>query len=70
MSTNQKYSARIHSRRQLASVDTYVSSCVKQLNSIGERYTEALPQVSEACLNMISMLELIKAVIIKVRESI
>ena len=70
MSTNQKYSARIHSRRQLTSIDNHLKACLGMLNNLGIAYQEALPQVSEACINMITMIDLVKGMAAKVRENL
>lgn len=70
MPTNQKYSARIHSRRQLLSINTHIASSINQLTDIGDRYIEALPKVKLACDEMIKMLIMVEAMVIDIRENI
>jgi len=70
MSTNQKYSARIHSRRQLVSIETHLKSCSILLADVGVRYTEAIPIVSSACHEMIMMINMMEAMVNDVRDNI
>jgi len=70
MPTNQKYSARIHTRRQLASINLHLTSCYKQLTDIGFRYNAVLPKVSEACVEMMKLIEMFKDMANKIRDNI
>lgn len=70
MSTNQKYSGRVHSRRQLISVQSHLVAATNQLNTIGQRYAGVLPQVSSGCVEMIKMLDMIKAMVNDLRDNI
>ena len=70
MSTNQKYSVRIHTRRQLVSTVTHLQNASKSLAQIGTRYENALPRVSLACDEMIKMLSMVEALVEDIRENI
>ncbi|GAH01791.1 unnamed protein product [marine sediment metagenome] len=70
MGTNQKYSARIHSRRQLHSIHTHLMSCTNQLADVGVRYGEAAPTVTFACREMIGMLNMVATMVTDVRKNI
>jgi len=70
MPTNQKYSARIHSRRQLTSASEHVRAVFDVLVLVGSRYEEALPQVSVACEKLNEMLVMAESMITGIREII
>jgi hypothetical protein len=70
MPANQKYSTRVHSRRQLGRASEHNQATLKVLSEIGLRYAEALPRVSEACKQMNDMLQMIETMINDIRENI
>jgi len=70
MPTNQKYSTRIHSRRQLTRASDSVKAASLVLCEMIPRYNEALPQVSEACRQLIDMLSMAENMIRDIRENI
>ena len=70
MPTNQKYSARIHSKRQLSSAGEHVRLASDALVSVGSRYEEALPQVSQACDKLNDMMVMAESMISDVKDII
>lgn len=70
MSTNQKYSGRIHARRQLVSIDNHLTSAIKLLTDIGEVYLGAEPKISMACVELIKVLGLCTPMVTKIRDNI
>jgi len=70
MPTNQKYSTRVHSRRQLTRASDNVRAASLVLCEMIPRYAEALPQVSEACRQLIDMLSMAENMIRDIRENI
>jgi len=70
MPTNQKYSARIHSRRQLVRASEHVRDTSMILCDIGSRYETVLPTVSQACEQLNDMLVMCDALIHDIREGI
>jgi len=70
MPTNQKYSTRVHSRRQLTRASDNVRAASLVLCEMTPRYKEALPMVSEACSTLIEMLSMAEEMIRDIRENI
>jgi len=70
MPTNQKYSMRVHSRRQLTRASDNVRAASLVLCEMTPRYKEALPQVSEACSTLIEMLSIAENMIRDIRDNI
>jgi len=70
MSTNQKYSTRLHSKRQLLRVSEHFKSAVGLILEVGTRYQEALPQVSLGCSEMVTMVSMLESMIDDIRENI
>ena len=70
MPTHQKYSTRIHSKRQLGRANEHIQAASKVLCEISPRYVEALPRVSSACNQMIDMLNMVKTMIDDIRNNI
>jgi len=70
MPANQKYSARIHSRRQLGRASEHIQATSKVLSEVGLRYKEALPGVSLACSQMFEMLSMVDSMINDIKENI
>jgi len=67
---NQKYSTRVHSRRQLGRATEHLQEAFKVLQEVGSRYHEALPQIAEGCLKCNDMLDLLKTLIEDMRTNI
>ena len=70
MPANQRYSTRIHSRRQLDRVREHIAAAAKVFSEIQPRYEEALPRVSKACEHLIDMLSMIDALVEDIKENI
>lgn len=70
MPANQKYSIRIHSRRQLGRAREHIAEVDKVLNEVGNRYADALPQIADGCLSIIDMLKMADALIEDMRTNI
>jgi len=70
MGANQKYSTRIHSRRQLGRAREHIVEAEKVLREVGERYAEALPLISKGCIENINMLGMIEELIEDMRTNI
>jgi len=70
MSTNQKYSQRIHSKRQLVLVRDKLDSASFLMADVGSRYSDALPEVSEACATIVSMMNMIEVMVEDIRNHI
>ena len=70
MPANQKYSTRIHSRRQLGRAMEHIEEASKVLKEVGGRYSEALPQISQGCMNCIEMLDMVQSLIEDLRTNI
>lgn len=70
MPANQRYSTRIHSRRQLDRASDHIDAALKVLSELKPRYEEALPRVSQACEQMIDMLSMIDTMVKDIRENI
>ena len=67
---NQKYSTRVHSRRQLSRSIEHLMEASKVLNEVGERYVDALPLISGGCIEVITMLKMVQALIEDMRVNI
>ena len=70
MPTNQKYSTRVHSIRQLKSASEHVRAASIILLEVGLRYKEALPQVSLGCEKLNDMVVMSDAMITDIRDNI
>ena len=70
MPTNQKYSMRVHSRRQLTRASDNIRAASLVLCEISPRYKEALPQVSAACTQLVDMLSISENMIRDIRDNI
>lgn len=70
MAANQKYSTRVHSRRQLGRANEHIQAASKVLYEIMPRYIQALPRVSMACQEMIDMLSMVESMITDIRANI
>jgi len=70
MPTNQKYSARVHSIRQLRSASEHVRAVLTVLCDVGPRYEEALPRVSMACKELNAMMIMAESMITDIRDNI
>jgi len=70
MGANQKYSTRVHTRRQLSRANEHIQAAAKVLCEIRPKYEEALPRVSLACEQMIDMLNMVESMITDIRDNI
>jgi len=70
MPTNQKYSQRVHSRRQLTRASDNIRAASLVLCEMTPRYKEALPVVSEACSTLVEMLSIAENMIRDIRDNI
>lgn len=70
MPANQKYSTRVHSRRQLGRACEHIREATKVLREVGERYSEALPLISQGCSENLNMLGMIESLIEDMRTNI
>lgn len=70
MPTNQKYSNRIHSKRQLGRANEHIQAASKVLCEIAPRYAEAAPRVSLACEPMLDMLAMVESMITDIRDNL
>jgi len=70
MPTNQKYSTRVHSRRQLGRASDHIQAASLVLCEMIPRYKEASPTVSEACSTLIEMLSIAENMIRDIRDNI
>lgn len=70
MAEHQKYSTRVHSRRQLDRAGEHLQAASKVLLEIQPRYELALPRVSAACVEMIQMLTMIENMVEDIRNNI
>jgi len=69
MPTNQKYSKRVHSRRQLGRASEHIQAVLTVLCEIGPRYEEALPRVCMACKELSAMMNMADSMIIDIKEN-
>ena len=63
MGANQKYSGRVHTKRQLGRAVEHVEAIALVLTEVGERYHEAKPIVSAACKEMHSMTSMLQSLL-------
>lgn len=70
MPTNQKYSTRVHSKRQLTRACDHVRNASLVLCELTPRYKDASPQVSEACSTLIEVLSMCENMITDIRDNI
>jgi len=70
MPANQKYSTRIHSRRQLGRSIEHLMEASKVLSEVGQRYSEALPIISNGCIHIVDLLGMVEVLIEDMRTNI
>ena len=70
MPANQKYSTRVHSRRQLTRASDHVKAASLVLCEMKQRYSEALPIVAEGSLHLVEMLTMCEDMINDLRDNI
>ena len=70
MPANQKYSMRIHSRRQLGRACEHIQEATKVLTEVGQRYAEALPLIARGCIHVNDALAMAEALIEDLRTNI
>ena len=69
MPANQKYSMRVHSRRQLGRASEHVKEASKVLCEIVPRYFEGLPRVSMACKELNDMMIMADSMITDIKDN-
>ena len=67
---NQKYSTRVHSRRQLGRANEHLTEVSKVLNEVGQRYADALPQIANGCIKSNQMVDMLSTLIEDMRTNI
>ena len=67
---NQKYSTRVHSRRQLGRAKEHLTEVSKVMKEVGCRYADALPMVADACIQVNAMVDLLQTLIEDMRTNI
>lgn len=70
MPANQKYSTRIHSRRQLGRAREHLEEVSKVLDEVACRYANALPQITDGCGKCNEMIIMLQALIEDMRINI
>jgi len=70
MSTNQKYSQRIHSKRQLHLVREKLDSASFLMADVGSRYSDAMPEVSDACARIVEIINMVEVMVEDIRTHI
>jgi len=70
MPTNQKYSTRVHSRRQLTRVSDNLRSSSLVLCELAPLYEAALPQVAAGCRQIVQMISMCENMVRDIRENI
>ena len=70
MGANQKYSGRIHTKRQLGRAVEHIQATALVLAEIQQRYIDASPVVSEACRHMIGMMSLTENMLEDIKDSL
>jgi len=69
MPANQKYSMRVHSRRQLGRASEHIQAVLTVLCDVGPRYEEALPRVSMACKELNDMMIMADSMITDIKDN-
>jgi len=70
MTTNQRYSTRVHSKRQLTRASDNIRAASLILCEMTPRYKDVLPKVAEACSTLIEMLSMSEEMIRDIRDNI
>lgn len=70
MGTHQKYSTRLHSKRQLGRAREHLAEVSKALSEVGNRYADALPLIADASVKVNDMLSMADALIEDMRKNI
>lgn len=70
MPANQRYSTRIHSKRQLGRAREHIAEASKVLSEVGKRYADALPLIGDASIKVNDMLLMADALIEDMRQNI
>ena len=70
MPANQKYSTRIHTKRQLGRAIEHVQAIAIVLSEVNERYIEASPKVSEACKHLFEMMSITESMLKDMKDSL
>lgn len=67
---NQKYSTRVHSRRQLDRAREHIEAAEKVLKEVSYRYADALPDMADGLLKGSEMLLMLQALVEDIRTNI
>ena len=70
MPANQKYSGRIHTKRQLGRAVEHIQATAIVLSEVGPRYQDASPVVSNACKSMLVMTVMIENMLLEIRDNL
>lgn len=70
MPANQRYSTRLHSRRQLGRAWEHLTEVSTVLDEVGSRYIKVLPQIAVGCLKCNEMVNMLKVLIEDMRTNI
>jgi len=70
MPTNQKYSTRVHSKRQLTRASDNLRAASLVLCEMASRYEEALPVVAAGCRELVEMISMCENMVRDIRENI
>jgi len=67
MGANQKYSGRIHTKRQLGRAVEHIKATAQVLFEVQERYEKAVPLISEGCERMLEMIVMLEALLEEIK---
>jgi len=70
MPANQKYSGRIHTKRQLGRAVDHIQATVLVLSEVGERYQEVRPIISECCKHMLEMMAITENLLTDMKDNL
>jgi len=67
MGANQKYSGRVHTKRQLGRAVEHIHATALVLTEIQNRYYEAAPIISKGCEQVVELLEMIEVLLVDMK---
>jgi len=70
MGANQKYSGRVHTKRQLGRAVEHVEAIALVLCEVGSRYQDANPSISKACRYMCDMTTMLESMLDNMRSEL
>lgn len=70
MPANQKYSGRIHTKRQLGRAVEHVQAITLVLNEVGERYQGVNLPISDMCKQMLIMTTMLEGLLDGMRDGL